>query len=80
MTEYRVLIVTANNRTIQLGIITASPSATVTEFIGELHRGFYIPLGLPEEMVNVVYSRKEQLFVVKDMLHRENICYLRQVA
>ena len=80
MTEYRVLIVTGNNRTIQLGIITASPSATVAEFIGELHRGFYIPLGLPEEMVNVVYSRKDHLFIVKDMLHRETVCYLRQVA
>ena len=80
MTEYRVLIVTANNRTIQLGVITASPSATVAEFIGELHRGFYIPLGLPEEMVNVVYSRKDHLFIVKDLLHRETVCYLRQVA
>lgn len=80
MTEYRVLIVTANNRTIQLGVITASPSATVAEFIGELHRGFYIPLGLPEEMVNVVYSRKDHLFIVKDLLHRETVCYLHQVA
>lgn len=80
MTEYRVLIVTSNNRTIQLGVITASPSATVAEFVGELHRGFYIPLGLPEEMINVVYSRKDHLFIVKDMLHSETVCYLRQVA
>ena len=31
-------------------------------------------------MVNVVYSRKDHLFIVKDMLHRETVCYLRQVA
>ena len=80
MIEYRVLIVTGTNRTIQLGVINASPSATVAEFVGELHRGFFIPPGLPQEMIRVFYSRKDHLFIVKDILHHETMCYLRRVA